>query len=55
MTSPTAIQPGKYYHIYYRGNNRETIFFINANYRYFLRLYEKYIVSVAETFAYCLL
>lgn len=49
------LQPGKFYHIYNRGNNREDIFIEDRNYGYFLRQYEKYISSVADTFAYCLL
>jgi len=55
MTSPTALQHGQYYHIYNRGNNREDIFFEDRNYDYFLRLYAKYVVPAAYTYAYCLL
>ena len=44
-----------YYHIYNRGNNRENLFREAENYRYFLQLYAKYIVPIADTFAYCLL
>ncbi|MGH1365944.1 MAG: transposase [Calditrichia bacterium] len=47
--------PGKYYHIYNRGNNRRMIFFEERNYEYFLRLYAKHINPVAETYAYCLM
>jgi REP element-mobilizing transposase RayT len=47
--------PDTYYHIYQRGNNRQNIFLEAENYRYFLKLYTKYIVPIAETFAYCLL
>jgi REP element-mobilizing transposase RayT len=50
-----ALQPGVYYHIYNRGNNRENLFLENRNYSYFLRLYEKHIQPVADTYAYCLL
>ena len=46
---------GKYYHVYNRGNNGENIFLEERNYSYFLKLYEKYIAPVAETFCYCLL
>jgi putative transposase len=55
MTSPTPLEYGQYYHIYNRGNNRENIFFEERNYRHFLRLYAKYILPVADTYAYCLL
>ena len=47
--------PGGIYHIYNRGNNRETIFYTDENYRYFLGKYAKYLTPVLETFAYCLL
>ena len=55
MSKPTALRCGGYYHIFNRGNNRETIFREQRNYHYFLKLYEKYIPLVADTFAYCLL
>jgi len=46
---------GNYYHIYNRGNNSDNIFYENDNYYHFLRLYEKYINPIADTFAWCLL
>ncbi len=46
---------GNYYHIYNRGNNGDDLFYEKENYLHFLRLYEKYIEPVAETFAWCLL
>ncbi len=46
---------GNYYHIYNRGNNGIDLFIDNENYTYFLRLYEKYIDPVADTFAWCLM
>jgi putative transposase len=49
------LQPGCYYHIYNRGNNREDLFREERNYRYFLRLYTYHIHPIADTFAYCLL
>jgi putative transposase len=55
MTSPSPLKPGVFYHIFNRGTNRENVFVEERNYRYFLQLYLKYIESVAETFAYCLL
>ena len=45
----------KYYHIYNRGINRETLFREPDNYRHFLRLYDEYIDLIAETFAWCLM
>ncbi|MFA5832804.1 MAG: transposase [Bacteroidota bacterium] len=49
------LEPEKYYHIYNRGNNRENIFKEEKNYSYFLKLYERHIDPVAETYAYCLM
>lgn len=55
MVSPSPLQYDSYYHIYNRGNNRENIFIQERNYYYFMNLYARYINSVAETYAYCLL
>jgi putative transposase len=55
MQTKQPIEKGNYYHIYNRGNNRSDIFFEKDNYSYFLKLYDKYISPVAETFAWCLL
>ena len=55
MTGPSALQFDTYYHIYNRGTNGENIFLEEKNYSYFLRLYEKHIVPVTETFAFCLM
>jgi putative transposase len=49
------LQRGVYYHIYNRGNNRESLFVEERNYAHFLALYAKYIQPIAETFGYCLL
>jgi putative transposase len=49
------LQEGLFYHIYNRGNNRETLFRTTENYRFFLERYAKYIEPVAATYAYCLL
>ena len=46
---------GKYYHIYNRGINSCNLFEESTNYEHFLRLYEKYILPIADTFAYCLM
>lgn len=55
MTSPSPLLYDTHYHIYNRGNNRENIFIQERNYEYFMRLYEKYVSPIADTFAYCLL
>jgi putative transposase len=49
------IEYGKYYHIYNRGNNGCDVFLETESYNHFLRLYEKYIDPIAETYAWCLL
>jgi len=53
--NPIPLENGKYYHIYNRGNNGIDLFYETENYNYFLRLYEKYIDPIAETFAWCLM
>ena len=53
--SQIPLTPGVVYHIYNRGNNGENIFIEERNYAYFMKLYDKYITLVAETYAYCLL
>lgn len=55
MTSPSPLLFGTYYHIYNRGVNGENIFVEERNYDLFLRLYEKHISPVANTFAYSML
>ncbi|GAB3525920.1 hypothetical protein GCM10027443_00530 [Pontibacter brevis] len=55
MQKTTSLEPGKYYHLYTRSNNKETLFRHPDNYAYFLQLYRKYIAPYADTFAYCLL
>jgi len=55
MSKPVPLQYGKYYHIFNRGNNRENIFVEERNYRYFLQLYAKHVMPIADTYAYCLL
>ena len=45
----------KLYHIYNRGNGNENVYYIDENYYYFLRQYDKYLSESVDTFAYCLL
>ncbi len=47
--------PSGCYHIYNRGNNKETLFKEPKNYNFFLGLWKKYIEPVAETYCYNLL
>ena len=49
------IESGAIYHIFNRGNNKENIFIENKNYYYFLEQLKKYVLPVADIYAYCLL
>ena len=49
------LEPGKCYHIYNRGNNKETLFKEHQDYFHFLCLWVKHIEPVAKTFCYNLL
>jgi putative transposase len=49
------LQPGRWYHLLTRGNNRENLFVEDQNFRYFLHLYARHMMPVAVTYAYCLL
>lgn len=54
MTTPPPLEYGRYYHIYNRGNNGETLFRNKRNYHYFMELYARHVSPIAKTFAYCL-
>src|SRR5699024_11262862 len=47
--------PNRYYHVYNRANGEDRLFKNRENYSYFLKRYRQYIVSVADTLAYCLM
>jgi len=49
------INYGQYYHIYNRGINSCDIFKDTENYEYFLKLYDKYITAIADTYAWVLM
>ncbi|MCX6351943.1 MAG: hypothetical protein NTX03_08775 [Bacteroidetes bacterium] len=55
MIKTIPLENGCIYHIYNRGNNREDIFPELINYEYFLKLWVKHIMPIADTYAYCLL
>ena len=55
MQKPEKLQPGNFYHIYNRGINSCNIFTEQRNYDYFIKLYEKYIFQIADTFAWVLM
>jgi len=46
---------GVVYHVFSRGNNLENIFKEPRNYDLFLNLIKKYLLKVADVYAYCLL
>ncbi len=46
---------GVVYHVFNRGNNLESIFKEPKNYDLFLNLIKKYLLKVADVYAYCLL
>ncbi|MEP9412419.1 MAG: hypothetical protein HRF42_13675 [Candidatus Brocadia sp.] len=49
-TTVTPLLPGKWYHIYNRGINGETIYHTEANYQYFLDLLAKYVFHTAKVY-----
>ncbi|MCX6230710.1 MAG: hypothetical protein NTZ33_04130 [Bacteroidetes bacterium] len=55
MQEVEKIEDGQYYHIYNRGINSCDLFKVTDNYEYFLKLYDKYIASFADTFAWVLM
>ena len=46
---------GCFYHIFNRGNNLENLFIEQRNYNLFLDLMKKYLLQVADVYAYCLM
>jgi putative transposase len=44
-----------YYHLYNRGNNKDTIFLENDNYIFFLNQFKRYVAPFCEVYAYCLM
>ncbi len=46
---------GCIYHVFNRGNNKEDIFKEAQNYTLFLNLMKKYLLPVADVYAYCLM
>jgi len=49
------LKHGKFYHIYNRGINGDKLFYEDDNYNYFLKLYDKHINVIADTYGYCLM
>jgi putative transposase len=49
------LETGQYYHIFNKGNNKDKLFTNDENYKYFIKLYAKYLSDFVDKFAYCLL
>lgn len=54
-TRKTQLIPNRFYHIYNRGINGETLFKEEKNYDYFLAKYAQFIHPLVDTYAYSLL
>ncbi len=48
-------EAGTTYHVYNRANNYENLFIEEKNYPYFLSLLRKYLIPIADIYAYCLM
>lgn len=53
--SHPPLEEGGYYHIYNRANGKDNLFRDDQDYLHFLQLYQKYILPVADTFAWVLM
>jgi putative transposase len=54
-TTNIPLEFESYYHVYNRGINRCDLFRENDDYKHFLRLYEKYIGPITDTFTWVLM
>lgn len=55
MQHTIPFEPGRTFHVYNHATNKDILFPQQRNYYYFLEQYEKYMSSVWNTYAYCLL
>jgi len=55
MSNTENFEYGYVYHIYSHANGRDLIFREEENYKYFLDKLVKYIIPIAEIYAYCLM
>jgi len=46
---------GWFYHVFNKGNNKDNIFFNEANYKYFLQKFDQYLSKYIDTYTFCLL
>src|SRR5690554_6212704 len=49
------METGQTYHIYNHANGSENLFIEEENYRFFLQQYQKHLLDVVDTYAYCLM
>ena len=54
-SNTTSLEYGGYYHIYNRGVDKDVLFNDDKDYFYFLKLYEKYISKVVDTYSWVLM
>ena len=54
-SNTTSLEYGRYYHIYNRGVDKDVLFNDDKDYFYFLKLYEKYISKVVDTYSWVLM
>ncbi|MFN0036950.1 MAG: transposase [Saprospiraceae bacterium] len=47
--------PEAHYHVYNRTNNREALFHDDADRRFFMEQYKRFVAEYVDTYAYCLL
>jgi putative transposase len=55
ITHAMHFLPHELYHVYNRGNNRETVFFEANHYLYFLRKLRQHVLPHGQLLAYCLM
>ena len=48
-------EPGEFYHVYNRGNNKQVIFFNQQNYFFFLKKLRDQLAPISDIIAYCLM
>jgi putative transposase len=51
----TSLIPDQVYHVYSHATGDDNFFRSDENYRYFLQKYQKHILPIADTYAYCLM
>lgn len=49
------LEPGKFFHIFNRGNNKAILFFKKKNYLFFLKRYKEFLLPFVDTYSYCLI